>query len=135
MKYDSNGSFTARAFSASEALPASGIIVRIYSNDEMNGGYDASLVTDRDGKTEVISLPAPNVDYSLSQGAPEEAYTTYNVEVYGEGFYPKRIDNVAVFANTLSILPINMIPNAGLTKDVTPPTSADFSVVYENEEL
>lgn len=135
MKYKSSGSFGTRAFVASEALPLSDVIVRIFSNDEMNGGFDISLVTDVDGKTSILSLPAPDVDYSLHSDAPEQAYATYNVEATKEGFYPKRIENIAVFPNTLSILPLNMIPDYGLKKNVTPPTSSDFSIVYENEEL
>jgi hypothetical protein len=135
MKYDSIGSFSARAFVASEALPVSGAIVRIYSNDEMNLGYDVSVLTGADGKTPVISLPAPDVSLSLSSGAPESAYATYNIEVTKDGFYPKKIENAAIFASTLSILPLNMVPDTGLTKNVTPPSTTDFSTVYENEEL
>ena len=135
MKYTSSGSFQAQATEGGGGLPVQGAVVRIYSSSEENGGVDFSLVTAKDGKTPIISLPSPNVSYSLTSQAPERAYATYNVEVALPGYYPKRIYDVAIFSDTLSVLPLNMVPDGGLVNFVNPPLSTDISVIIENEEL
>ena len=135
MKYTSSGSFQAQASEGSGGLPVEGAVVRIYSSSEENGGVDFSLVTAKDGKTPIISLPSPNAAYSLNADAPEIAYATYNVEVAVPGYYPKRIYDVAIFADILSVLPLNMVPDGGLLNFVNPPSSTDVSIITENEEL
>jgi hypothetical protein len=135
MKYTSEGFFKARAFTAAEALPVVGAVVRIYEGEEKISGADFSLKTGVGGVTEQISLPAPDIAYSQLPNSPEEAYAVYNVEVSADGFYEKRINNVAIFANTLSVLPLEMIPNSGMQNYVNPPSDTNFSQISENEEL
>lgn len=135
MNYSSIGFFRARVYTASEALPIERAIVRIYGNEELNGGVEYSVQTSRDGLTEVVNLPTPNMNYSLSPNPVEQPYATYNIEITKNGYYKKTIENIAVFANTLSLLPVEMVPNAGLTKNTTPPKDTNFSIITENEEL
>ena len=135
MKYTSNGRFQAIASAANGGVPISGVNVRIYSNDEENGGVDYSLVTSSDGKTPVITLPSPDKAYSLTSGASDAAFATYNVEVSLAGYYPKKIYDVAIFSDILSLLPLNMVPDAGLVNYVNPPYTTDVSIITENEEL
>ena len=135
MKYTSKGFFKARAFTAGEALPVPGVVIRIFEGDEILSGADYSIKTGADGGTEVIELPAPDVAYSQLPNTAEQAYSTYNVEVSADGFYEKRINNVAIFSNTLSVLPLEMVPTAGMSNYVSPPTNTNFSQITENEEL
>ena len=90
MNYDSKGFIKISARTAADALPVENINVRISGNEEGTVGIEYSLVTGRDGTTEVISLPTPNKIYSQSPGAEEQAYATYDIEVFGEGYYPKK---------------------------------------------
>ena len=116
-------------------MPVSGVFVSISGNDEFNLGTEVSAITDRDGLTDKLPLPAPPIALSLSSGAPEQPYSTYDVYVSKEGYYPKRIFNVAVFPRIVSTLPLSMTPDAGLIRNVSPPRSSNFSISQENEEL
>ena len=135
MKYDNSGSFKIRTYSASGAMPTEGALVKIYGSDDYNKDVKYSLITDSDGTTAEILLPAPAVTYSLSPGAPEAPYAVYNVEIAKSGFYPKRIDNIPIFAGTKSVLPIEMIPLAYSNDGYTVPQDNLNSVIYENEYL
>ncbi len=135
MEYTSTGYIKINARTAGGALPAEMINVRISGNEEGNLGIDYSVTTGRDGTTEKIELPVPNISFSQKPSAAEQAYATYNVEAFGEGYYPKKITDVAVFSGITSILTLNMIPDAGLTRNVSPPSSANNSNIEENEDL
>ncbi len=135
MEYTSEGYLKIRAFTASEALPVANAVVRIYGADEENIGIDYSLKTNASGQTEVISLPAPNKAFSLTPNASEQAYGTYNVELSADGFSPKLLRNVSIFSEILSILPVGMLPDAQITRNVTAPQGINTALIYENEEL
>ena len=135
MKYDSQGFIQISTYTASGALPVQNASVRISGNEEGNIGIEYSLITDRNGLTEVVALPTPSASYSLSPGASEQPYAKYDIEASAEGFYTKTIYDVAVFSGIKSILPLEMIPNAGLTRSVTPPESSNSTIITENEDL
>ncbi len=135
MIYDSTGFLQINAFSAEGAIPTQKINIRVYGNEEGNGGIDYSVLTDRDGKSITLSLPAPSKEYSLEPNSPESAFSTYNVEAFGEGFYPKKLFDVAIFSGVKSILPLEMIPDGGITEYVTAPMSNNISIIDENEDL
>ncbi|MEE0946536.1 MAG: carboxypeptidase-like regulatory domain-containing protein [Acutalibacteraceae bacterium] len=68
------------------------------------------VVTDQNGKTRIISLPAPNKDMSLTPSSNDEkVYQVYDMEVIAEGYLPSKIKNVPVFASTLSIQQFNLV--------------------------
>ena len=135
MAYNSHGYLRIRAFTASEAIPVPNVIIRVYGNEEQNGGIDYSVKTERSGLSEIIELPAPDVIYSLAPNSAEQSFATYNVEISAEGFYPKLLSDVNVFSGILSLLPVELVPNAGLTRYVNPPSSTNFSIITENEDL
>lgn len=135
MEYSSEGYLRIRASSASGAFPIEGVIIRIIGSDENNLGVDRSFYTDKNGLSDLIPLPAPNIGYSLSPSPSEKPYSSYNIEVYKDGFYSKKIIDAAIFAERTAILPIDLIPTAGLVKNVSPPFSTTESIIYENEEL
>ncbi len=124
-----------RAFVADGAEPVEGAHVRISGNDNYYLDTELSLITGRSGLTETVSLPAPDRTLSLSPSASEMPYSTFDVSISKSGFYSKKIFGVAVFSGIKSLLPVSMTPNAGLTSSVTPPSSSNFSVGYENEDL
>ena len=135
MKYDSIGYLQINAFTAGGALPAPNVNIRISGIEEGNAQVNYSLITDVDGKTPPLPLPAPSVEYSLSPDPKEQPYANYDVEAYGAGYYPKKIQNISVFSGVKSILPIEMIPNGELSKNVYPPKITNNSVIYGNEDL
>ena len=112
-----NGRLLVRVTSAGGAFPVEGAIVRVEGRSREVDGLLRALVTDRDGQTEILSIPAPDPALSLSPGASAPPYSTLDVFVNGQGFYGKRVFSVSVFAGEETVLPINLIPlseyNAG----------------------
>lgn len=104
------GSLVVNVGIANEARPIKGALVRISGADEDNKEIKRSLITDNDGVTQKIELPAKNRSYSLSPGSIETPYSRYDLEIEKEGFYTKRISGISVFSGVESIQIISMIP-------------------------
>ena len=135
MNYENFGNIRIRTYTAAGALPIDGVLVKIYGTDEYNRDVTYSLITDENGITKEISLPAPPRAYSAAPGAKEMPYSVYNVELSKSGFYPKRIDNVPIFNGIDAVLPIEMIP-LSYNQDGTVQSQGNLnSVIYENENL
>lgn len=135
MKYTDNGSLTVRTYTASGALPVKNSLIRITGVDENNRYVDFTLLTDEDGITSIISLPTPAKDFSMGPGASEIPYAVYDVEASADGYYTKRIRNVAIFPGIKSSQAINMIPiSIGANGDEYPRGNLN-ATVYENEYL
>ena len=134
MKLEDSGSLSIRTYIAGGALPLAGSIVRIQGANEENRFLEYTLITDNDGVTTKISLPTPKRAYSLTPGALEAPYSRYNLEVSADGYYTKRISDIAIFAGTSSYQPISMIP-LPVRSDVTYPKGNLDATVIENENL
>lgn len=135
MAFDKIGTLVIRAFTAGGALPVGGTVVKITGNDEENRIVEYSIITDIDGVTEKIELPAPSGELSQSPGAKEPSYALYNIEISAPGYYTKRIFNVAVFDNTETIQTVNMIPKSVRENGITYPRNNLNTLVRENERL
>ena len=135
MKYDDFGNLRVKTYTAYEAIPIEEVLVKIYGVDEYNKDEKYSLVTDSDGLTNNVILPAPSRGYSTSPGAKEAPYSVYNVELSKEGFYPKKIENVPIFGGVNAILPIEMLPLSYYQNGSIRPQENLNSVIYENENL
>ena len=135
MKYDSEGYVQFNAFTAGGALPVANVSIRLTGSDEENIDFDYTLVTGRNGRTERIAVPTPSVIYSTAPTPAEQPYAKYNVEAYSDGYYPKRIYDVSVFSGIKSLIPLEMIPDAALRRNVSPPASSNDSIITENEDL
>ena len=135
MKYDSQGFIQISAYTAGGALPVPDLDVRISGNEEGNLGIEYSVKTDRNGLTEVIALPTPSISYSLTPNPSEQPYAKYDIKATGEGFYEKNIYDVSVFSGIKAVLPLEMIPDAGLIRNVASPESSNSSIITENEDL
>jgi hypothetical protein len=135
MTYPDKGYIKLRASTASSAYPIEGAIIRIVGSEEGSIGEDYSLSTGRDGTTERIELATPSKSLSLSPNQSEQAYSTYEIYASHPGYYSIRLSNVAVFSGITSIINLDFIPNAGITRNVTEPRGSTYSVINENEEL
>ena len=135
MIYTDSSNFKVKTYMASGALPVADVLVKVYGTDDFNNHVKYSLITDNDGLTPEIPLPAPPADLSRSPGSGEAPYAVYNAELAKDGFYPKKIDNIPVFGKSDAILSIEMIPLAyGNDGDVIEQKNLN-STVYENENL
>ncbi len=109
MKLSGSGGLQIQARKASGAYPVPKTAVRIKGAEEANRYVVYTAITDIDGNTPIISLPTPEISYSLSSGSPEAPYAVYDLEISAEGYYPKSIKNIAIFPNSVAIQPVNMI--------------------------
>ena len=116
-------------------MPVKNSLIRITGVDEYNRTVDFTLLTDEDGMTKIILLPTPDTGLSMGPFANEVPYAVYDVEASADGYYTKRIKNVAVFPGINSYQAINMIPiSLGANGDEYPRGNLD-ATVYENEYL
>jgi len=92
--------------------PAVGALVRITSNGTTGEPKIIDeLLTDENGQTSVVELPAPPVEYSLSPGEPMP-YAVYNIDVILEGYQPVRIENAQILPNSTAIQNVQLRPIA-----------------------
>ena len=135
MTYDSNGYLEINTSFGGGAFPIPNANIKISGGEEGNETINYSVITDNDGKTLSLTLPTSSKIYSLEPNGKEGAYSVYTVEAYAPGFYPKIINNVAVFSGIKSLLPIEMIPNGGLVKNTDMPLGDNKTTIIENEDL
>lgn len=135
MNTDNLGFLTVRTFTAGGALPVEGSNVFIKGAEESNTAVRLSLLTDRSGMTEKVSLPAPAKSISLFPGGGEESYSSYDVEITKEGFYTKTIKNLPIFPGISATLPVNMLPLSLYDAESSLVTNEKNTVIQENEFL
>lgn len=135
MKNEALAAFRARIFTASNAIPLENTIVRIRGGGENYRDIQYSLLTDVDGLTPIVYLPAPDKALSLSPSPSEYPYSVYDVEIIKEGYYPKKILDVPLFDSVMAVLPIEMIPLAYLEDGTLIQLKNINSVVTENPRL
>ena len=103
-------------------LPVRGATVTI-SNSDTPADIIEQITTDESGQTPEISLPAPNLAYSMEPSEPRP-YTDYNIEITAPGFEPVRIVGSEILPDENSIQNVSMIPLAtaeGQEEDINIP--------------
>jgi len=65
------------------------------------------FTTDESGMTEIITLPAPDIDYS-TQFSEEQPYSEYNIRVSAEGYEDVEISGTEILPTALAIQEIQM---------------------------
>ena len=101
------GYLTIQVKAAHDALPLSGVSIRILSDQE-TGVYE--LITDENGETQTV--PLETVDKSFSQnpyfsGTP---YVSYSVLAQGSGFNSLYVSQIPIYDGVKAVLPISLIP-------------------------
>jgi ABC-type Fe3+-hydroxamate transport system substrate-binding protein len=134
MNFDESGTLTVRAYTAGGALPLEGTRIKLTGALEENRFYETELITDVDGLTAKVSLPSPKRIYSLSPGAPEMPYATYDMVVSAAGYYTKKLYGIAIFSGVDSLQPVAMIP-IGRGGDAPIPQDNLEIYIRENERL
>jgi hypothetical protein len=129
------GVIQVRTFRASEALPIKNASVKITGSDEHNTDIQISELTNSDGITPEIRLPAPSASLSMFPNAASQPYSNFDVEIVKEGYYPKKILNIPIFAGIKAVLPIEMIPLVYSENGDIKPLNNLNSVIYENDKL
>lgn len=135
MNLTDRGGLIIQATKASGALPVPNSTVRIRGAEESNRFVVYSVITDIDGNTQAVTLPAPARIYSTESNPPQSPYSIYDIEITADGYYPKKIYSVAVFPGIIATQPINMIPLSENEDMTSFPRGNLNAIVKENEKL
>ena len=133
MVQNKTGYLTARVSTAGGALPIEGALVRIKGAEEVNETVNYSRITDNDGIVLRIPLPTASASLSQSPNPAESPYSLYNVEIARDGFFLKKLYNVAIFENIETILPVNLIPRDMSENESYYPRGSINTIIKESE--
>ena len=112
---ESIGYLTVMVSTARGAIPLEGAVVNVRGDTLDSSEILFSLISDRDGKTPRIPLPTPPKSNSDTPGGAS-AFSTYNIDVFKDGYVPLYFQNVPIFPSIHSIQPAVMLPSDGSAK-------------------
>lgn len=121
-----------RATTASGAYPVADVNVSVRGVSDIGSDVEISVLTNQDGATQPILLPTPPRSLSLTPENAQEPFSRYEIEIYKEGFYRKKLFDVAVFAGITSVLPVNMIPVTEYNTGENEPIGNQNAVITED---
>lgn len=128
----SSGRLVVYTYLAGDALPVSDALIRVEGSDEGVSEAHHSRFSNIDGIAVFEGLPAPARAYSTAPNPIEQPYSTYAVTVMKNGYYTKRIFEVAIFDGITTRLPVNMIVKNGSERE---PEDTVDSTSSENPKL
>ncbi len=103
------GTIKIQVTSAVGLIPVENAKITIsYTGDPENTLEQVS--TDPEGQSEVLTLAAPPLEYSMEPEQLTQPYAEYTVEVEAEGYRPVSIEGVDVFSGELSLQNVRMEP-------------------------
>ena len=109
--YSGTGYIIVKVATASGAIPVERASVIIRGNEEHTSDILLSFLTDRDGLIARVPLPAPSREESQTPtGNGAKPFSTYNIDVLKEGYYPQYYQNVPVFDGITAVQTANIIP-------------------------
>lgn len=103
------GYLMVRVSTALGAIPLENATVHIRGNTPDFSGVLYSLLSDRDGLTKKVALPAPPRALSGSPGSAAP-FSTWNIDVSKEGYVPVYFQNVPVYSQVVSVQPATLVP-------------------------
>lgn len=110
----STGYIQVHAYSSYAQLPLQDVAVSVTAPD---GTALAMRLTDRSGRITPIEVPVPDLAESQSPGSEEAPFTSVTIHARLKGYEQIRVDGVQVFAGTvtvqnLELIPLSELPNA-----------------------
>lgn len=103
------GYIQVRAYSSYAQIPLKDVAVAVTASD---GTAISMGLTDRSGKTHSVAVPVPDRSESQSPGSDQTPFTTVTIHAKLQGYEQIRVDNVQIFADTLTLQELEMIPLA-----------------------
>lgn len=131
----SSGNLIVRASTASGAIPIEGVTVIVQGKEDINKDVFHSLITDRDGITRKITLPAPARSLSESPSPQSKPYYTYSIDVYKEGYYPQHYNGVPIFEGITAVQNVRIVPLSEFDAQNPYYTEGQIFNEYENPNL
>lgn len=109
LSYSDKGGLVVTVSTAGQTKPIQGAHVIISRREGKNEIILRSLITDGNGKTVKIELPAPPEANSTSP-SNKLGYSIYNIRVDYPGYYTIENIDVPIFPGIIAVQPVNMIP-------------------------
>ncbi len=104
-----NGTIKIQVTSTVGLIPVDNAKITIsYTGDP--GNTLEQVTTDAEGQSEVLTLAAPPLEYSMEPEQSTQPYAEYTVEVEADGYRPVSIEGVDVFSGELSLQNVRMEP-------------------------
>ena len=103
----SNGYIQVHAYTSNARIPLEDVSVTVTAND---GTAIAMRLTDRSGRITPIEVPAPPLSESQTPGSPEAPFATVTLHARLRGYEQIEADNVQIFADTVTLQDLEMIP-------------------------
>lgn len=116
------GYIQVRAYSSYAQLPLKDVSVAITAAD---GTAIAMALTDRNGKITPVAVPVPPLAESQTPGSADAPFTQVTIHARLRGYEQIRAEGVQVFADTVTLQNLEMIPLAEF------PTSWDQSEDFD----
>ena len=105
------GYIQVNAYESNARLPLKDVAITVTSED---GTAIAMRLTDRSGQIVPIEIPVPNLDESQFPDPPERPFAVVNLYAHLRGYEQVEAENLQVFAGTVTLQDLMMIPLAEL---------------------
>ena len=102
-----SGYIQVHAYSSFAELPLQDVAVSVTTAD---GTALAMRLTDRSGRIVPIEVPTPDLAESQSPGSPDAPFTSVNLNARLRGYEQIQVENLQVFADTVTLQNLEMIP-------------------------
>ena len=103
----SNGYIQVHAYSSFAQLPLEDVSIAVTAAD---GTAIAMRLTDRSGQITPIPIPTPPLQESQSPGSPDAPFATVDLFARLRGYEQITIENLQVFADTVTRQELELIP-------------------------
>ncbi len=100
------GTLVVQVSLAKGAIPVEGAKVIVSLEDKVLGDF----LTNKSGKTPVLTLPAPGKELSQTPNGIIRPYSIYNIRISYPGYYAEEAINVPIFDGINSIQPVALVP-------------------------
>ena len=102
-----NGYIQVRAYESYAQIPLPDVAISVTASD---GTVLAMRLTDRSGKIVPIEIPAPELAESQTPDSPEAPFTRVTLNAKRKGYEQITVDDVQIFADTVTLQNLEMIP-------------------------
>lgn len=103
------GYLVVRVSTALGAIPLQNATVNIRSSAPDASGVIYTLMSDMDGITQKVELPAPPRELSEHPGEAVP-FSSWNVDVFKEGYVPVSFQSIPVYSSIVSVQPAVLVP-------------------------
>lgn len=101
------GYIQVRAYASFAQIPLEDVAITVTATD---GTALAMRLTDKNGKIVPIEIPTPELSDSQSPGSPEAPFTSVILHARLRGYEQIKVDDLQVFADTVTLQNLEMIP-------------------------